>query len=110
MFGVVVMAFCVLYSSLLISSAGSINFEGFSSLSGVMAMFGDPRAVLVGWVHYLAFDLLTGLYIVHDAQKHAIKGYWLFPSLFLTFMTGPFGLLTYLIIRGVKSRKYPLIY
>ena len=32
---------------------------GFSSLSGVSALFGNRWALLAGWTHYLAFDLLV---------------------------------------------------
>ena len=36
----------------------------FSSLAGVGALFRQPAALLAGWLHYLAFDLLVGVAIV----------------------------------------------
>jgi len=33
---------------------------GFTSLSGVMTLFTSPTFALVGWVHYLVFDLFIG--------------------------------------------------
>jgi hypothetical protein len=71
----------------------------FLSLAGVVNLFKSPRAVLAGWIHYLAFDLMVGLYIVLDAQKHNITHWWLLPALFLTLMFGPVGLLVYLVMR-----------
>ena len=71
----------------------------FFSLDGVIRMFTQPRAVLVGWIHYLAFDLMVGLYIVMDAQRVGIAHWWLLPALFLTLMFGPVGLLVYLVMR-----------
>jgi Domain of unknown function (DUF4281) len=71
----------------------------FSSLAGVMRLFTSPRAVLAGWIHYLAFDLMVGLYIVIDAQRVGITHWWLLPALFLTLMFGPVGLLVYLVMR-----------
>ncbi len=71
----------------------------FTSLTGVMRLFTLPRVVLAGWIHYLAFDLVVGLYIVMDAQRVGITHWWLLPALFLTLMFGPVGLLVYFVMR-----------
>lgn len=76
---------------------------GFSSLAGVMSLFKSPRAVLAGWIHFLAFDLMVGLYIVTDAARVGITHWWLLPALFLTLMFGPAGLLIYLAMRFAMS-------
>jgi len=62
--------------------------------------------VLAGWVHYLAFDLFIGCWIVLDAQERHIKHLLLVPCLGLTFMFGPVGLLLYFILRAA-SRSTP---
>lgn len=72
---------------------------GFFTLAGVISLFKSPRAVLAGWIHYLAFDLMVGLFIVHDAAARGIAHWWLLPALFLTLMFGPAGLLAYLALR-----------
>lgn len=72
----------------------------FWSLRGVIALFRSPRAVLAGWIHYLAFDLMVGLYIISDAAAHGIGHLWLLPVLLLTLMFGPAGLLAYLALRS----------
>ena len=74
---------------------------GFSSLDGVISLFKSPRVVLGGWIHFLAFDLMVGLYIVTDAVRLGITHWWLMPALFLTLMFGPAGLLLYLVMRVV---------
>ena len=33
----------------------------------MISLFKSPRVVLGGWIHFLAFDLMVGLYIVTDA-------------------------------------------
>jgi len=71
----------------------------FSSLAGVISLFKSPRVVLAGWIHYLAFDLMVGLYIVTDAARLGITHWWLLPALFLALMFGPAGLLLYLVMR-----------
>ena len=65
----------------------------------MIALFKSPRVVLAGWIHFLAFDLMVGLYIVTDAAQRGIGHLWLLPALFLTLMFGPAGLLLYMAMR-----------
>ena len=76
---------------------------GFGSLAQVKALFTQDRAVLAGWVHYLAFDLFIGCWIVLDAQERQIKHLLIVPCLALTFMFGPVGLLLYFALRGALA-------
>ena len=69
---------------------------GFFSLRGVISLFKTPRVVLGGWIHFLAFDLMVGLFIATDAASRGISHWLLLPALFLTLMYGPAGLLLYL--------------
>ena len=71
----------------------------FRSLAGVVSLFQSPRVVLAGWIHYLAFDLMVGLFIAADGARIGIAHGWLLPILFLTLMFGPAGLLLYLAVR-----------
>ena len=78
-----------------------VNVGGhFLSLKGVINLFKSPRAVLAGWIHYLAFDLMIGLFIVVDAEKYAVPHWMLIPCLLLTLMFGPAGLLVYVLLRA----------
>jgi len=76
---------------------------GFGSLVQVAALFRQPWALLAGWVHYLCFDMWTGAWETHDAQRRGVPHWLLVPCLLLTFMFGPVGLLLYF---GVRQR-YP---
>ncbi|GAA4354791.1 hypothetical protein GCM10023185_16950 [Hymenobacter saemangeumensis] len=77
---------------------------GFGSLGEVAALFKQPWALLAGWVHYLCFDLWTGIWEVHDARRRGLPHGLLVPCLLLTFLLGPVGLLLY---HGLRLR-YPL--
>jgi Domain of unknown function (DUF4281) len=77
---------------------------GFGSLAQVKALFTQDRAVLAGWVHYLAFDLFIGCWEVMDARERGISHLLVIPCLFLTFMFGPAGLLLYFVLRTAKQR------
>ena len=84
--------------------------ESFSRLGGVMALFTNETAVLAGWIHYLAFDLMVCMFIVSNAAKNNIKHWITIPALLGSFMFGPAGLLLYLIIRWIKTRRYFMNY
>ncbi len=71
---------------------------GFGSLKGVISLFKIPRVILVGWVHFLAFDLMVALWIRADAAPLALSHRWLIPIYLLTLMFGPAGLLVYLLL------------
>lgn len=80
----------------------------FGSLEGVMLFFSQPHGVLVGWVHYLVFDLFVGAWEVRDARRRGIHHALVVPCLFLTLMLGPAGLLLYVVIRYVRDRATTL--
>lgn len=82
------------------------SFEAFSTLDGLQSLFSSKEAVLLGWVHYLAFDLLAGLYIAQNGEKHKINPWLVRLCLPLTFLAGPVGLLAYIILRGIITKKY----
>jgi hypothetical protein len=72
---------------------------GFGSLAEVSKLFENPYLLLAGWIHYLAFDLFTGSWLVRDSQRLRIAHAFVVPCLLLTFLFGPVGLLTWFLIR-----------
>lgn len=104
--GFVVVALAATYAFFVFQTITPDMFSSFGSLKGVMNLFTDPTAVLVGWIHYLAFDLMVGWFIVFDAQRQGINRWLLIPCLLFTFMLGPVGLLLYLLLRLVIRKKY----
>ncbi len=77
---------------------------GFGSLADVAKLFQKPELLLAGWIHYLAFDLFIGGWEIRDSQRHGIAHLLMIPSLVMTFMLGPIGLLFYFAIRTAKTR------
>jgi hypothetical protein len=82
---------------------------GFSSLSEVALLFQSPWLLLAGWVHYLAFDLLVGGWMVRDARRRGIAHLIVVPLLVLTFLFGPAGWLSYLLLRAALRAQRPLL-
>ena len=71
-----------------------------------MTLFQNETLVTAGWIHYLAFDLLTGIWIKKNSVKYGISHWIIVPCLIFTFMLGPVGLLLYLLVRTVQTKKY----
>jgi len=90
-----------------LASAPANPDGGFGSLTQVKALFTQDRAVLAGWVHYLAFDFFVGCWMVLDAIDRRISHVAVVPCLLLTFMFGPVGLLLYLALRAAAARLKP---
>ena len=88
------------YIIIAIQTGGGMDF---GSLESVMALFTEENAVLAGWVHYLAFDLLVGMWMLDQNQKLEIHRAWMAPCLLGTFMLGPVGFLLFMILRSTKN-------
>jgi hypothetical protein len=105
-FGIIIVLLAVIYSWVIFSAIDKNIFTNFSTLNGVSNLFANRQALLAGWIHYLAFDLLAGIYIIRNAEKNNINHWLTTPALMLTFLFGPFGLLLYFLLRWALSRKY----
>lgn len=100
---VIVLLLCGIYAYLLFvqkTPKGERYPKGnFKEFQGIVNFFKNPKVVLVGWVHFLAFDLMVGLYIKNDALANDFSFWWVIPSLILTILFGPLGLLSYFLLR-----------
>lgn len=95
------------YALLLAQNWGRIE-GGFGSLEDVVRLFSDRWMVLIGWIHYLAFDLFLGAWQVRDGHRQGIPHLWLIPCLFFTLMFGPVGLVLYMSLRAYRTRSLAL--
>lgn len=99
----------VLYAFLLgfgsAAPGGGLDFGSFNSLAGIEKLFGSGSKplLLAGWIHYLAFDLLAGGYVLRDSQKRQIAHGWIVLPLLFCFLLGPIGLVLYWLVRSVKT-------
>jgi hypothetical protein len=76
---------------------------GFDTLPNVMQLFTKPEIALAGWIHYLAFDLLTGAWEVRTARAERIPFLAVVPCLALTFLFGPAGFLAFIALRAARA-------
>ena len=76
------------YLTLLVAHWGE-GKGGFGSLAAVAELFANHWLLLVGWIHYLAFDLFIGSWQVRDAEHRRISHWLVIPCLLLTYMFVP---------------------
>jgi Mn2+/Fe2+ NRAMP family transporter len=72
------------------------------SVRGLRALFSSDGAIVVGWTHYLAFDLFVGAWITEDAARQEVSRWRLVPILLATFMAGPLGLILYYLLTAKR--------
>lgn len=102
---VIAILLCLIYGYVLVfqkNPKGEKFIKGsFWTFRGVRNLFKNSRVVLIGWVHFLVFDLLVGLFIKNDALDNDINFFLVIPCLLLTLMFGPLGFLAYFILKMV---------
>jgi hypothetical protein len=101
-------------ATVLLAAAYLLLFVGFLfsgenpeldfSFEGIKQLFANEKGLLVAWIHYLAFDMMVGIYECEQALKRGIPHWLLLPCLLFTFMLGPIGWLMFWTI----SKIYPL--
>ncbi|MCT2559628.1 ABA4-like family protein [Tsuneonella sp. YG55] len=74
------------------------------SVAGLKDLFRSEGAIVLGWTHYLALDLFTGLWIARDADAKGFPRLVQAPFLVLTLLAGPLGLFVWLAVRERRAR------
>lgn len=94
-------AYAVVFPALYLNAPG-----GYGSIDAVLTLLtSDRRIVLAAWLHYLAFDLLVGGYIVIESRNLNIRPLARVPALVLTFLFGPAGWLWFRIQAAITRRS-----
>lgn len=75
---------------------------GFGSLDEVAQLFQTREVLLAGRLHYLAFDLFVGAWIVRRGRADGISFWLVLACLPLTFLFGPAGYLAFVAIRAAR--------
>ena len=100
------LALAALYLVLIAAHWGEAR-GGFSSLPAVADLFSNRWLLLAGWIHYLAFDLVTGTWEARDAIARGVPHWLGVPCLLLTFLFGPIGFMAYHAARRLTAALRP---
>lgn len=96
------------YIALIVDGFGEAEGGGFGSIAEVRALFASDAALTAGWLHYLAFDLLIGAWILRANEVEGLPFALLLPILALIFLFGPVGYLLFQSLRLARSHKLDL--
>jgi hypothetical protein len=87
-------------------ASGGAEGSSVFSLDGLTNLFRSKQMLLTGWLNYLSFCLLVGIWQVHDARQAQIPHWLLIAPLLVTLVAGPVGVLLYLLLRFFKTRRW----
>jgi Domain of unknown function (DUF4281) len=80
------------------------NFLDYN-IAGLRNLFMSDGGLVMGWTHYLAFDLFVGQWVAKDADHKGFSRIVQVPILLLTFLAGPVGFFVWLLVRDRRARK-----
>jgi Domain of unknown function (DUF4281) len=95
----------VAYVVLLLQGWNKAPGVGFGSIEQVRTFFSNDALLAAGWLHYLAFDLFVGNWIMTDGILRGIPRLVIALCLGLTFLFGPARLLLFLSLRLIHWSK-----
>lgn len=93
---VIPLGLSALYTGLILahfSAAGG----GYGTLAAVRQLFSSDPALVAGWAHYLAFDMMIGAFLAVRMDRIGVQRLVQAPILIATFMFGPVGVLLALL-------------
>lgn len=101
----IILILAVLYTFMIGKGIETFDPNSFSTLANVKLLFQQDDAVAAGWLHYLAFDLFVGAYIVRASLKLHLSR-WIYTLILpFTFMFGPVGYLLFFIAKTIKTKS-----
>jgi hypothetical protein len=95
---------CLTYTVMFGNQFSLIVTGDFLSIEGLKSLFASDAGIVIGWTHYLAFDLFIGQWIAKDADHKGFSRIAQAPILLLTMLAGPIGLLLWLVVRERRAR------
>lgn len=64
---------------------------GYGTIAAVRTLFASDPVLVAGWGHYLAFDLLVGVWLAERMDRAGVPRLLQAPVLLATFLFGPVG-------------------
>jgi hypothetical protein len=101
----IILVLAALYSFMILKDIGNFEIDSFSTLDNVKALFTQDGAVAAGWLHYLAFDLFVGAYVLKKSKEVGIPRLVYSLILPFTFMFGPIGYFLFVIAKFIKTKS-----
>ncbi|PRY31005.1 ABA4-like family protein [Umezawaea tangerina] len=74
-------------------------------LAPLAEYLGTPAGTAIAWAHFIAFDLFVGRWMYRQSRELDIHPLLMAPILVVTIMVAPVGLLLFLPVRALRTRK-----
>lgn len=75
------------------------------SLGPLAEFLGTPEGTALGWAHFIAWDLFVGRWMYRQSRELGIHPLVMAPILLVTILASPIGLLLFLPVRALRTRK-----
>jgi hypothetical protein len=102
----IVLLLSMVYTYLIIVNIHTLKPDSFNSLENVKLLFSNDKTLVAGWIHYLAFDLMIGSWVVQKAIERNLPHTITIFILPAVFMFGPMGYLLFQIVLFLKTKLY----
>ena len=95
----------LIYKSILLDENIFDIFLLYLSLENLYTVFSTESFLLIFWVHFIFLNLFLGNWVSRDGLKFDIPNSIIFANLILIYFTGPFGILSYWLVRVFYSKR-----
>lgn len=106
--GVIPLLLGALYATLFPLAWIAAPEGGFGSLAALRALLGaDPRILLAGWLHWIAFDLVIGTLLMWRLQARGVPQALILVPLSVVFLAGPLGWVAAELVVATRRKRVP---
>lgn len=83
-----------------------LNLLDLTKLENLKMAFAREEVLLLGWIHYLAFDLLVGCWIFQKSFQYGLPAWLRIVALLATFTMGPVGFLFFVLLIRFRTKTW----
>ena len=95
----------IIYQTTLLDESMFDIFKLYLSLDNLYTVFATESFLLAFWIHFLVLNLFLGSWVSRDGVKYNMSRKFVAIPLILIYLTGPFGLVLYWLLRIFYAKR-----
>jgi len=95
----------IIYQAILVEESFFDIFNLYIGLNDLHTLFATESFLLIFWLHFLGINLFLGSWVSREGVKYNISRTIVSIPLILIYLTGPFGLVLFWLLRVFYSKK-----
>ena len=95
----------IIYQTTLLDESMFDIFKLYLSLDNLYTVFATESFLLAFWIHFLVLNLFLGSWVSRDGVKYNMSRKFVAIPLILIYLTGPFGLVLYWLLRVFYAKR-----